>query len=145
MSITRLQLFLRIFAIGPMSAVFAAMLPVGVMDQIHRAIGLGPMPSGPIVEYLARSTSMFYAIHGVLLWYIASDLRRYRDLFWFYLWVSLLFAVGLFLTDLSAGLPLRWALAEGPIVGGFVVVIMAWFWKVDDGGDRSPGRPSKAR
>ena len=127
MDFTRLQLFLRIFSIGPMSAVFAAMLPVGVMDRIHRASGLGPMPSGPIVEYLARSTSMFYAIHGVLLWYIASDLRRYRDLFRFYLWISLLFAVGLFLTDLSAGLPLRWTLAEGPIVGAFVAVIMVWF------------------
>ena len=131
MDITRLQLFLRILAIGPMSAVFAAMLPVGVMDRIHRAIGLGPMPSGPIVEYLARSTSMFYAIHGVLLWYIASDLRRYRDLFRFYLWISLAFAVGLFLTDLSAGLPLRWTLAEGPIVAAFTGIIMVLFRKTD--------------
>jgi hypothetical protein len=145
MDITRLQLFLRIFAIGPMSAILAAMLPVGVMDRIHRAIGLGPMPSGPIVEYLARSTSMFYAIHGMLLWYIASDLRRYRDLFRFYLWISLLFAAGLFLTDLSAGLPLRWTLAEGPIVGAFVALIMVWFRKVDEAGDHFSGRPRNER
>jgi len=127
MSLTRLQLFLRVFAIVPMTAVFAAVLPIRVMGDIHQAIGLGPMPEGPIVEYLARSTSMFYALHGVLLWYLASDLRRYRDLFWFYLWMSLVFALGLFLTDLSAGLPLRWVLAEGPFVAALVGLIMMLF------------------
>ena len=131
MDITRLQLFLRVFAIAPMTAVFAAVLPIGVMDDIHQAIGLGKMPEGPIVEYLARSTSMFYAIHGALLWYLASDLRRYRDLFWFYLWISLAFALGLFLTDLSAGLPLRWTLAEGPFVAAFTGLIMVLFRKAD--------------
>lgn len=136
MRLTRLQLFLRIFALGPMSAAIAAALPMRTMDQIHRAIGLGPLPQGPIVEYLARSTSMFYAIHGLLVWYLASDLRRYRQLFWFYLWISLAFAAGLFLTDLSAGLPPRWTFVEGPIVAGFVVVIMLWFRKVDEGGRR---------
>jgi hypothetical protein len=110
-----------------MTAVFAAVLPIGVMDDIHQAIGLGRMPEGPIVEYLARSTSMFYAFHGALLWYLASDLRRYRDLFRFYLWISLLFALGLFLTDLSAGLPLRWALAEGPMIAALVGLIMFLF------------------
>jgi hypothetical protein len=127
MSITRLQLCLRVFAIVPMTAVFAVVLPIGVMDDIHQAIGLGRMPEGPIVEYLARSTSMFYALHGALLWYLASDLRRYRDLFRFYLWISLLFALGLFLTDLSAGLPRRWALVEGPIVAAFVGLTMVLF------------------
>jgi len=48
-------------------------------------MGLGDMPKGPIVEYLARSTSLFCALPGELLWYIASDLRRYRDFFVFYL------------------------------------------------------------
>ena len=131
MDVTRLQLFLRVFAVVPMTAVFAALLPIGVMDHIHQAIGLGKMPEGPIVEYLARSTSMFYALHGALLWYLASDLRRYRDLFRFYLWISLLFALGLFLTDLSAGLPLRWALAEGPIVAAFVGLVMVLFRSAD--------------
>ena len=131
MDVTRLQLFLRVFAVVLMTAVLAAMLPIGVMDDIHQAIGLGPLPEGPIVEYLARSTSMFYAVHGALLWYLASDLRRYRDLFRFYLWISLAFALGLFLTDLSAGLPLRWTLAEGPFVAAITGLIMVLFRKAD--------------
>lgn len=131
MDIKHLQVLLRVFAILPMTAVFAAMLPVATMDEVHQYIGLGTLPKGPIVEYLARSTSLFYAIHGALLWYIASDLRRYRDLFWFYLWISLLFALGLFLTDLSAGLPPAWALAEGPAIAAFVVLIM-WLFRTSD-------------
>jgi hypothetical protein len=131
MDIKRLQLFLRVFSVAPMTAIFAAVLPVESMDAVHRFIGLGNLPDGPIVEYLARSTSMFYALHGALLWYIASDLRRYRDFFRFYLWLSLLFAVGLFLTDLSAGLPSRWTLAEGPAVAAFVGLIMWLFRKAD--------------
>lgn len=128
MDIKRLQQVLRAFSILPMTAVFAAMLPVAAMDTIHRSIGLGSLPQGPIVEYLARSTSLFYALHGALLWYLASDLRRYRDFFWFYLWLSLLFAMGLFLTDLTAGLPLHWTLAEGPAVAAFVGLVM-WLFR----------------
>jgi len=128
MDIKRLQLFLRAFSVVPMTAAFAAMLPVGTMDEVHQYIGLGNLPKGPIVEYLARSTSMFYAFHGALLWYIASDLRRYRDLFWFYLWLSMLFAAGLFLTDISAGVPRAWAMAEGPAVAVFVGVVM-WLFR----------------
>ena len=135
MDIKRLQHVLRAFSVLPMTAVFAAMLPVGAMDAVHRYIGLGSLPRGPIVEYLARSTSLFYALHGALLWYLASDLRRYRDFFWFYLWLSLLFAVGLFLTDLTAGLPWHWTLAEGPAVAIFVGLIMWLFRRADARGD----------
>ena len=113
----------------PMTALFAAMLPIEVMDQIHHGIGMGPLPEGAIVAYLARSTSMFYAFHGALLWYIASDLRKYGDLFRYYLWLSFIFACGLFLTDLTAGLPLRWVLAEGPAVAA-CVGLMRWLYRV---------------
>jgi hypothetical protein len=135
MDIKRLQQVLRVFSVLPMTAVFAAMLPVGAMDAVHRYIGLGSLPKGPIVEYLARSTSLFYALHGALLWYLASDLRRYRDVFWFYLWLSLIFAVGLFLTDLTAGLPPRWAFGEGPAVAVLVGLIMWLFRRADARGE----------
>ena len=135
MTIKRLQQILRVFSILPMTAVFAAMLPVDAMDAVHRYIGLGSLPQGPIVVYLARSTSLFYALHGALLWYLASDLRRYRDFFWFYLWLSLLFAVGLFLTDLTAGLPPHWTWAEGPAVAAFVGLVMWLFRRAEARGN----------
>ena len=139
MDIRRLQVFLRVVAVVPMTAVFFAMLPVGAMDAIHRAIGLGPLPQGPIVIYLAWSTSLFYAFHGVLLWFVASDLRRYRDFMWFYLWLSMAFAAGLLLTDLSAGFPTRWALVEGPGVAALAGIIMWLFRRAEARERRSAG------
>jgi hypothetical protein len=136
MDINRLQWFLRVFSLVPMTAVFAAMLPVEIMGRIHQSIGLGRMPEDPIVVYLARSTSLFYAVHGILLWYIASDLRRYGDFFRFYLRLSLLFAAGLLLTDISAGLPRHWVLAEGPAVAAFLLIIM-WLLRRAEARDRA--------
>ena len=37
----------------------AVFLPQAAMDAIHRSLGLGPLPEGPIVLYLARSLSAF--------------------------------------------------------------------------------------
>ena len=37
------------------------------MAACHEAMGLGPFPDAPIVEYLARSVSAYYAMLGGLL------------------------------------------------------------------------------
>jgi hypothetical protein len=55
-------------------------MPMSWMAATHRWLGLGEMPAGPIVEYLARSQSAFYALVGVLCLVMASDLDRYRPL-----------------------------------------------------------------
>jgi len=122
--VARLQLVLRILSVIVMTAVFAAMLPMETMKLIHRQIGLGEMPESPIVEYLARSVSLFYAFHGAMIWYLASDLRRNLRFFRFYLRLSLVFAAGLFLVDLSAGLPWRWVLFEGPPAMLLIAVLL---------------------
>jgi hypothetical protein len=38
------------------------------------------MPTGPVVEYLARSLSAFYALMGALCLVLTTDLERYRPL-----------------------------------------------------------------
>jgi hypothetical protein len=50
------------------------------MAATHRWLGLGEMPTGPVVEYLARSLSAFYAVMGALCLVVAADLERYRPL-----------------------------------------------------------------
>ena len=35
----------------------AVFMPTAWMDYFHRDLGLGPLPRGPIVEYLTRSIS----------------------------------------------------------------------------------------
>ena len=55
-------------------------MPYSWMNAIHSRLGMGELPSAPVVGYLARSTSAFYAIIGGLAWLISYDLRRYASL-----------------------------------------------------------------
>jgi hypothetical protein len=69
-----LRYFLRIPGLFGLDAVF---VPLSWMDATHRWLGLGEMPTAPVVEYLARSVSAFYAVLGALclVWHPASCLR----------------------------------------------------------------------
>ena len=119
-----LSLFLRIVGTVAGSAALCAVMPLCAMDAVHRALGMGPLPAGPVVEYLARSTSAFYALLGVLLWAISLDLPRYRPL------VRgagvALVALGALLlwTDVKAGLAWFWQAAEGPLDALFGVALL---------------------
>ena len=75
-----LVLLLRIVGVPALFALVAVFMPVSWMAATHRWLGLGEMPTGPVVEYLARSLSAFYAIMGALCLVLASDLERYRPL-----------------------------------------------------------------
>ena len=63
-----------------MVAAAAVLLPVAWMAAAHQWLGLGEFPEGPITIYLARSTSLLYAIHGFLMLYTAVHLRQYFEL-----------------------------------------------------------------
>jgi len=120
-----LVIFLRVAGAVSGSAALCAVMPLRAMDTVHRALGMGPLPNGPVVEYLARSTSAFYALLGALLWIISLDLPRYRPLV--RLTGSAFVAMGILLlwTDIKAELPWFWQIAEGPI-DAFLGVILFW-------------------
>jgi hypothetical protein len=93
------------------------------MAATHRWLGLGEMPTGPIVEYLARSLSAFYALVGALCLVMASDLDRYRPLMRFFGVCLALLGILLTGVDLAAGMPWWWTAFEGPgavAIGAFV-------------------------
>lgn len=119
-----LILFLRIVGTVAGSAALCAVMPVRAMDATHRALGMGPLPGGPIVEYLARSTSAFYALLGGLLWIISLDLPRYRPLVRLTGVAFVALGALLLWTDLRAGLPWFWQLAEGPLDMLFGVILL---------------------
>ena len=50
-------LFRYLLGIGSLFALVPVVMPWSWMAATHRWLGLGEMPSGPIVEYLARSLS----------------------------------------------------------------------------------------
>jgi hypothetical protein len=103
----------------------AVFLPVSWMDRTHRAIGLGPLPEGPVVEYLARSLSYFYAFFGGLCLLAAADVERYRGLIVYLAATHLALAALLVWVALSAGLPWYWPAVEAPPAAGFGVAALA--------------------
>jgi len=111
-----LQLFLRIGGTSMLLALVFVVAPRAWMEEIHTALGLGVFPDTPIVWYLARSTSAFYAMMGGLYWLASFDMRRQRLLLLFLGWWTVVLGVMLCGIDLWVGLPLSWTLSEGPVV-----------------------------
>ena len=121
-----LVLLLRFVGVGALFALVAVFMPVSWMAATHRWLGLGEMPTGPVVEYLARSLSAFYALVGALCLVMASDLERYRPLVRFLGAAFALFSAVLLGVDLAAGVPWWWTAFEGPrgvLLGGLMFVL----------------------
>jgi hypothetical protein len=95
-----------------LTAVIPAAMPMEWMHQIHRWLGLGSMPEGAIVDYLARSTSGAYAVFGVFLILFSLDVQRYRTPIFLAAMTMLAAGVGLGLFHLSSGMPLYWRIGE---------------------------------
>jgi hypothetical protein len=103
--------------LGGIPALFALVpvfMPFSWMVAIHRWLGLGEMPNAPVVEYLARSVSAFYALLGALFLVMASDLDRYRPLVRFFGVAFALLGIIFLGVDAVAGMPWWWTAFEGP-------------------------------
>jgi hypothetical protein len=118
-------------------ALVPVFMPFSWMVAIHRWLGMGEMPGGPVVEYLARSVSAFYALFGALCLVVAADLERSRPVVRF-LWVAFAL-VGLILlgVDVAAGMPWWWTASEGPLSVGMGALIL--FLARPDPGPRRQG------
>ena len=108
----RLVLFLRLCALITGFAIVPVFFPLPWMDDIHVQLIGQKLPQGPIVPYLARSLSAFYAMHGGLLFVISCDVRRFAPVLSFLIWTGLAFGLGLGVIDTLAGLPLQWTVGE---------------------------------
>ena len=120
-----LKYFLRtVGSVSLMAIVFVA-APYSWMDSIHQSIGLGTLPDNPVVGYLARATSAFYAFLGGLLWFISFDLKRYAPLFIYLGGAIVLFGVAMTIVDWAEGLPLFWKWMEGPadLMIGIILIV----------------------
>jgi len=122
---TPLQWLLRIVGTVSLLALLFVAAPHAWMLDIHRDIGLGDMPDTPVVWYLARSTSAFYAILGGLLWVVSVDPARHRLVLLYLGWAILIFGLSLLVIDYLEGLPFWWWVWEGPFVALFGVAILA--------------------
>jgi hypothetical protein len=109
-----LVILLRFLGVTALFALVAVFMPLSWMAASHRWLGLGEMPTAPVVEYLARSVSAFYALFGALCLLVAADLERYRPLVRFLGAAFALMGLVALGVDLAAGMPWWWTLSEGP-------------------------------
>ncbi len=124
---TRERLLILLLRLGgglASCAVFAIFLPVEWMAATHRWLGLGEFPATTVTDYLTRSLSGLYAIHGGLLLALSLDVRRFAPVVAYIGWVNAAFGIVLVGIDLHAGMPLYWTVTEGPplFVVGLLVV-----------------------
>ena len=122
-----LVILLRFAGVSALLALIAVFMPVSWMAATHRCLGLGEMPTGPVVEYLAGSVSAFYAVMGALCLVMASDPERYPPLVRFLGVAFALMSVVLLGVDLAAGMPWWWTASEGPggVVFGALLFVLA--------------------
>ncbi|MFO1498944.1 MAG: hypothetical protein U1G07_11230 [Verrucomicrobiota bacterium] len=111
-----LILVLRLFGGVMLLALPSALMPLRWMNVVHQELGLGDLPGAPIVEYLARSCSILYAMHGALVFFVSFDVRRYADVIRFLALAGFVFGVGMFWVDWTAQMPAFWTWSEGPII-----------------------------
>lgn len=113
---TFLRFVLRLVGTVSLTALFAVVMPYSSMDAIHQMLGMGRLPDQPVVGYLARSVSAFYALLGGLFWLLSFDLHRHRPTLCFVGIAILIFGATLIGIDWVEGLPLWWRAWEGPWV-----------------------------
>ena len=124
---TILTWLLRLDGVVMSLAIIPVFFPDALMYWIHERIGLEEMPTDPITEYLARSCSMLYALHGAIILYISRRPRDYWNLIRWILLLHMILGIVLFGVDLNAGLPVYWIAGEGlPIAA--LATFMFWLW-----------------
>ena len=123
-----LALALRILAVPVLLAFPCALLPVSWMDATHRWLGLGALPEAPILEYLARSSSLLYGYHGLLLLLVASNVPRHLPVIWLMGGAGVAFGLAMLVIDHAAGLPAYWQALEGSFIAleSCLILILAW-------------------
>jgi len=123
-----LTILFRLNAILLSSAALAIFLPNGWMQTIHQWLGLGQLPEAAITGYLARSCSLLYAMHGVVLLMVSLDMRQNWNLVGCLAILHMVLGVVMLGIDLNVGMPWYWTATEGPgilVFGGFLF----WLWK----------------
>ena len=111
-----LVVLMRISAVVLLTALVPTVMPFAWMKEIHRWLGMGELPEGPIVGYLTRSLSAMYAMHGALVLFVSTDVRRFLPVVKCLAALGIVFGSGMLAIDVVVGMPLPWTVCEGPFV-----------------------------
>lgn len=119
-----LVMLLRLMGLFDFCAFAAVVAPREWIATSHERLGLGTFPAEPIVEYLARCTSVWYASYGLLLWFVSFDVESYARLIQFLSCVLIVQGIVIVGIDLAAGMPGWWTTFEGPCCSGLGAILL---------------------
>ena len=119
-----LKVVLRVNGVVTSLAILAVFMPLEWMDRTHRYLGMGPIPTAPVFEYLARTVSFMYFIHGTLCLMLSRDVRRFGPVITYVAVIEMIFAGLLFWIAGKAGMPRAWTWTEAPVVIGMAGLIL---------------------
>jgi hypothetical protein len=125
-----LSWLLRLVGALELLAFIAVIMPRSWMEISHAWLGLGVMPEGSVLMFLIRQASYAYGMHGVALWLIASDVKRFRPLVVLNGLSFLLAGPIFFIIDYTSGMPMWWAIGDGPSCALFGAA-MLWLSRED--------------
>jgi hypothetical protein len=108
-----------------MLAFIAVVMPHAWMAAAHRWLGLGELSAFPLLDYMIRSVSLLYGLHGVLLLLLATDVRRFRLLIIYTAASYLLAALAFTAIDVRNSMPWWWSVSE---VGSVFWLGLVLFW-----------------
>lgn len=115
---------LRLAGASEILAFFAVVMPRSWMEVSHTWLGLGEMPGGPILMFMIRQSSYTYGMHGLSLWILASDVRRFQPLVVFNGVAFLLAGPVFFAIDYTYGMPWLWTLIDSLGCGSFGAALL---------------------
>ena len=119
------KVVLRLAGAIEILAFIAVVLPRSWMEISHEWLGLGQMPDGPVLMFLIRQASYTYGMHGISLWVLALDVKRFRPLIILNGIAYLLAAPVFWAIDYTTGMPLWWMI--GDFVGcGVLGAALLW-------------------
>jgi hypothetical protein len=120
---------LRLAGAVEILAFVAVVMPRSWMEISHAWLGLGQMPDGPVLMFMIRQASYTYGVHGLSLWLIASDVKRFHAFVMFNAIAFLLATPVFLLIDLTSGMPWWWAAGDPISCGLFGAALLSLSYK----------------
>jgi hypothetical protein len=106
------KILLRLAGAFEILAFIAVVMPRSWMEISHEWLGLGVMPHGAVLMFLIRQASYTYGIHGVSLWVLSFDVKRFRALV-ILNGIAYLLAAPIFVAiDYNSGMPVWWTIGD---------------------------------
>jgi len=119
------KVLLRLAGAFEILAFIAVVMPRSWMEISHEWLGLGVMPHGSVLMFLIRQASYTYGMHGISLWVLTMDVKRFRPLIILNGIAYLLAGPVFWVIDYTTGMPLWWAI-EDSLGCGLLGAALLW-------------------